>query len=178
MYICCYVHYVSSLVAYLLLCTFVFWWFRYAGYSTCFRKEAGSHGRDTLGIFRVHQFEKVEQFCVTSPNNNDSWEMHEEMLKNSEDFYQQVILCCLCHLSSMCSYWLGQCNSYVVAFTNSSGGTLYEHWHQIFSSVLLVLKFKDLGLVANWVLSGLYFVVGHPISSGVHCFGSTEWQCC
>lgn len=39
---------------------------RYAGYSTCFRKEVGSHGRDTLGIFRVHQFEKVEQFCVTS----------------------------------------------------------------------------------------------------------------
>jgi seryl-tRNA synthetase len=63
---------------------------KYAGYSTCFRKEAGSHGRDTLGIFRVHQFEKVEQFCVTSPNNNDSWEMHEEMLKNSEDFYQQL----------------------------------------------------------------------------------------
>ncbi|CAA0816567.1 Serine--tRNA ligase [Striga hermonthica] len=61
---------------------------RYAGYSSCFRKEAGSHGRDTLGIFRVHQFEKVEQFCVTSPNRNDSWEMHEEMLKNAEDFYK------------------------------------------------------------------------------------------
>ena len=36
---------------------------KYAGYSTCFRKEAGAHGRDTWGIFRVHQFEKVEQFC-------------------------------------------------------------------------------------------------------------------
>ena len=35
--------------------------YRYAGYSTCFRKEAGSHGKDTWGIFRVHQFEKVEQ---------------------------------------------------------------------------------------------------------------------
>ncbi|GJN30593.1 hypothetical protein PR202_gb18908 [Eleusine coracana subsp. coracana] len=63
---------------------------RYAGYSTCFRKEAGSHGRDTAGIFRVHQFEKIEQFCVTSPNGNDSWEVHEEMLKNSEDFYKEV----------------------------------------------------------------------------------------
>lgn len=63
---------------------------RYAGYSSCFRKEAGSHGRDTLGIFRVHQFEKIEQFCITSPNGNDSWEMHEEMLKNSEEFYQQL----------------------------------------------------------------------------------------
>ncbi|KAL7107939.1 hypothetical protein ACP275_06G085100 [Erythranthe tilingii] len=61
---------------------------KYAGYSSCFRKEAGSHGRDTLGIFRVHQFEKIEQFCITTPNGNDSWEMHEEMLKNSEDFYK------------------------------------------------------------------------------------------
>lgn len=65
---------------------------RYAGYSTCFRKEAGSHGRDTLGIFRVHQFEKVEQFCLTSPNDEDSWEVHEEMMKNSEEFYQQVLV--------------------------------------------------------------------------------------
>ncbi|MBA0586842.1 hypothetical protein Gorai_017564 [Gossypium raimondii] len=65
---------------------------RYAGFSSCFRKEAGSHGRDTLGIFRVHQFEKVEQFCITSPNGNDSWDMHEEMLKNSEEFYQELKL--------------------------------------------------------------------------------------
>ncbi|MBA0850327.1 hypothetical protein Goshw_028440 [Gossypium schwendimanii] len=65
---------------------------RYAGYSSCFRKEAGSHGRDTLGIFRVHQFEKVEQFCITSPNGNESWDMHEEMIKNSEDFYQMLNL--------------------------------------------------------------------------------------
>ncbi|CAN6301917.1 unnamed protein product [Urochloa humidicola] len=63
---------------------------KYAGYSTCFRKEAGSHGRDTAGIFRVHQFEKIEQFYVTSPNGNDSWEAHEEMIKNSEDFYQEI----------------------------------------------------------------------------------------
>ncbi|CAL9003416.1 hypothetical protein GBA52_018673 [Prunus armeniaca] len=64
----------------------------YAGYSSCFRKEAGSHGRDTLGIFRVHQFEKVEQFCITSPDGSDSWEMHEEMIKNSEDFYKSLNL--------------------------------------------------------------------------------------
>ncbi|XP_024533912.1 serine--tRNA ligase [Selaginella moellendorffii] len=63
---------------------------RYAGLSTCFRKEAGSHGRDTLGIFRVHQFDKIEQFCITSPLGDESWKMHEEMLKNSEDFYQEL----------------------------------------------------------------------------------------
>ena len=64
---------------------------RYAGYSSCFRKEAGSHGRDTLGIFRVHQFEKIEQFCITGPNENDSWKMLDEMMQNSKDFYQAVM---------------------------------------------------------------------------------------
>merc|ERR1712130_1005429 len=49
---------------------------KYAGYSTCFRKEAGSHGKDTWGIFRVHQFEKIEQFCITDPAG--SWDMLED----------------------------------------------------------------------------------------------------
>ncbi|XP_074341666.1 serine--tRNA ligase, cytoplasmic-like [Apium graveolens] len=61
---------------------------RYAGYSGCFRTEAGSHGRDTLGIFRNHKFVKVEQFCLTSPEGNDSWDMFEEMITNCEEFYQ------------------------------------------------------------------------------------------
>eukprot|EP01098_Paradermamoeba_levis_P002859 TRINITY_DN1359_c0_g1_i1.p1 TRINITY_DN1359_c0_g1~~TRINITY_DN1359_c0_g1_i1.p1 ORF type:complete len:298 (+),score=126.05 TRINITY_DN1359_c0_g1_i1:563-1456(+) len=63
---------------------------RYAGYSTNFRKEAGGHGRDVWGIFRVHQFEKIEQFCITEPEK--SWEMHEEMLKTAEEFLQSLEL--------------------------------------------------------------------------------------
>lgn len=63
---------------------------KYVGYSTCFRKEAGSHGRDTLGIFRVHQFEKVEQFCITSPQDDESWKALDEMIGNAEDFYQAL----------------------------------------------------------------------------------------
>ncbi|KAF5275194.1 hypothetical protein FQR65_LT04226 [Abscondita terminalis] len=59
---------------------------RYAGFSTCFRQEVGSHGRDTRGIFRVHQFEKVEQFCLTSPHDGKSWEMMDEMICNAEEF--------------------------------------------------------------------------------------------
>ena len=59
---------------------------RYAGMSSCFRQEVGSHGRDTRGIFRVHQFEKIEQFCITEPGNNKSWEMLEEMISNAEEF--------------------------------------------------------------------------------------------
>lgn len=88
MYGVCLIDVYSLHGSYLLIA--FYYYARYAGYSTCFRKEAGSHGRDTLGIFRVHQFEKVEQFCLTSPNGNDSWEMHEEMIKNSEDFYKEV----------------------------------------------------------------------------------------
>ena len=61
---------------------------RYAGYSTCFRKEAGSAGRDMWGIFRVHQFEKVEQFVITEPEK--SWEEFDRMIANSEGFYQSL----------------------------------------------------------------------------------------
>ncbi|XP_063840389.1 probable serine--tRNA ligase, cytoplasmic isoform X2 [Scylla paramamosain] len=59
---------------------------RYAGLSYCFRQEVGSHGRDTRGIFRVHQFQKVEQFCLTSPHDGKSWEMMDEMITNAEEF--------------------------------------------------------------------------------------------
>lgn len=63
---------------------------RYLGVSTCFRQEVGSHGRDTRGIFRVHQFEKVEQFVLTSPHDGESWKMMEEMIENSEEFYNDL----------------------------------------------------------------------------------------
>lgn len=61
---------------------------KYAGSSTCFRQEVGSHGRDTRGIFRVHQFEKIEQFCLTSPET--SWETFTEMIGNAEDFCKSL----------------------------------------------------------------------------------------
>ncbi|NWJ84093.1 serine--tRNA ligase [Marine Group I thaumarchaeote] len=61
---------------------------RYAGVSPCFRKEAGAHGRDQKGIFRVHQFDKVEQFVFSRPE--DSWDEHEKMLAVTEEFYQKL----------------------------------------------------------------------------------------
>lgn len=51
---------------------------KYGGISTCFRKEAGAAGKDMWGIFRVHQFEKIEQFVLCHPDK--SWELHEEMI--------------------------------------------------------------------------------------------------
>ena len=61
---------------------------RYAGFSSCFRKEAGAHGRDMKGIFRVHQFEKAEQFIFCRPE--ESWREHERMLALSEEFFKQL----------------------------------------------------------------------------------------
>lgn len=59
---------------------------RYAGISPCFRKEAGAHGKDTKGIFRVHQFNKVEQFVFSLPE--DSWKLHEELLNNAVELWK------------------------------------------------------------------------------------------
>merc|ERR1712203_3814 len=61
---------------------------KYAGLSSCFRQEVGSHGRDTRGIFRVHQFEKIEQFVITSPHDDASWKALDEMIGNAEEFCQ------------------------------------------------------------------------------------------
>jgi seryl-tRNA synthetase len=61
---------------------------RYGGFSPCFRKEAGAHGKDMKGIFRVHQFEKVEQFVYCRPD--ESRREHERMLAVSEEFFRQL----------------------------------------------------------------------------------------
>lgn len=58
------------------------------GYSTNFRKEAGAHGKDTKGIFRVHQFNKVEQLIICKPEQ--SWKMHEELIKNASNFFKSL----------------------------------------------------------------------------------------
>ena len=61
---------------------------RYGGVSPCFRKEAGAHGKDTKGIFRVHQFEKVEQFVFCKPEQ--SWDEHEKLIANAEEFFRML----------------------------------------------------------------------------------------
>ena len=59
-----------------------------AGISACFRKEAGAHGKDTRGMFRTHQFNKIEQFIFCNPE--ESWKLHEELLHNAEDLIQKL----------------------------------------------------------------------------------------
>jgi seryl-tRNA synthetase len=61
---------------------------RYAGFSTCFRREAGTYGKDTTGIFRVHQFDKVEMFSFCSPEKSE--EEHEFILSVEEELLQAL----------------------------------------------------------------------------------------
>lgn len=61
---------------------------RYCGFSPCFRVEAGAHGKDTKGIFRVHQFYKVEQIIFSRPE--DSWRLHDELVSNVEEIYRNL----------------------------------------------------------------------------------------
>lgn len=63
---------------------------KYVGVSACFRKEIGSHGIDTKGLFRVHQFNKVEQFVFCEPK--DSWKIHEELIANAEEIFKKLKL--------------------------------------------------------------------------------------
>ncbi len=61
---------------------------KYCGVSQCYRREAGSHGKDTKGIFRVHHFHKVEQFVFAHPDNSE--EMHEQMIQNAEELFKRL----------------------------------------------------------------------------------------
>jgi len=63
---------------------------KFVGVSTNFRKEAGAHGKDTRGIFRTHQFNKIEQFVFSKPE--DSWHIHEELVGNAEEIVQKLKL--------------------------------------------------------------------------------------
>lgn len=65
---------------------------RYAGYSPCYRREAGAYGRDTHGVYRIHQFYKVEQVIFCRADKDESMRMHEELLGNAEHLMQLLEL--------------------------------------------------------------------------------------
>ena len=65
---------------------------RYVAWSPCFRREAGTYGKDTKGIMRVHQFEKVEQYVICRADHEESVRWHEELLANAEELVQELEL--------------------------------------------------------------------------------------
>jgi seryl-tRNA synthetase len=80
---------------------------RYASISPCFRKEAGAHGRDMKGIFRVHQFEKVEQFVYARPEESSA--EHDKMLAVTEELYEKLAI--PYRVVLLCSAELGKASS-------------------------------------------------------------------
>lgn len=108
---------------------------RYVGLSTCFRREAGSYGKDTRGIFRVHQFNKLEMFSYTHPD--DSWEEHDYLLGIEEEILQalelpyQVVNICSGDLGPSaakkydCEVWIPTHNAYR-ELTSCSNTTDYQ----------------------------------------------------
>ena len=63
---------------------------RYMAHSSCFRREAGTYGKDTRGLFRVHQFQKIEQLIISIADEDDSERLHDELLANSEEIVQDL----------------------------------------------------------------------------------------
>ncbi len=65
---------------------------KFVAFSPCFRREAGSYGKDTKGIYRLHQFTKIEQVIITTADTNNSFTLHEELLANAEEILQDLEL--------------------------------------------------------------------------------------
>jgi seryl-tRNA synthetase len=65
---------------------------KFVAFSPCFRREAGSYGKDTRGVYRLHQFNKIEQVIITTAETNNSLTLHEELLANSEEILQDLKL--------------------------------------------------------------------------------------
>ena len=103
---------------------------KFVGNSLCFRKEVGSRGVDTKGLFRTHQFNKVEQFIFCKPE--DSWKYHEELIKNSEEIFQaldipfRVVNICTCDIGSVAAKkydieaWMPRQNKYAEVVSGSN----------------------------------------------------------
>ncbi|MDD2628344.1 MAG: serine--tRNA ligase [Clostridia bacterium] len=64
----------------------------YAGYSNCFRREAGTYGKDTKGLYRVHQFTKIEQVIICEADSDVQYKLHDFLLNNAEEIMQELKL--------------------------------------------------------------------------------------
>lgn len=65
---------------------------KFVAFSPCFRREAGSYGKDTRGVYRIHQFNKIEQVIISTAETSNSLTLHEELLANSEEILQDLKL--------------------------------------------------------------------------------------
>lgn len=99
---------------------------RYAGYSTCFRREAGTYGKDTRGLYRVHQFQKVEQVIICSNDDAVAEKMHYEILGNTEEILQALELPYRIALACTGEIGIGQVRKHEVETWMPSRKNYYE----------------------------------------------------
>ena len=113
---------------------------RLSGVSPCFRREAGAHGKDTKGIFRVHQFNKIEQFIYCKPD--ESWDYFNELVSNAEDIYRSLGL--PYRIVKICSGDLGSlaAKKYDIEVWYPSQGKFRKVW-----PILLLLPLLKLFLI-------------------------------
>ena len=116
-------------------------------FSPCFRREAGSHGKDTKGLFRVHEFFKFEQVILCEANHEESVKLHEEITKNAEEIMQ--LLNIPYHVVANCGgdLGLGQVKKYDIEAWNPSEGKYREthsasYFHD-FQTRRLNIRYKD-----------------------------------
>lgn len=120
---------------------------KFAAFSTCFRREAGSHGKDVKGLIRVHEFYKLEQIVLCVASHEESVKYHEEVTKNAEDFVEslglhyQVVLNCGADLG------LGQVKKYDIEVWMPSQEKFREthsasYFHD-FQTRRLNIRYKD-----------------------------------
>ncbi|MEL6180164.1 MAG: serine--tRNA ligase [Myxococcota bacterium] len=119
----------------------------YAGHSPCFRREAGSYGRDTRGIFRVHQFSKVEQVVICEADPEVSRTMHHRLLANSERLLQALELPYRVMLACTAEMGLGKVRMHEVETWMPSRET-YSETHSCstlhdFQARRLKLRYRD-----------------------------------
>jgi len=139
---------------------------RYAGFSSCFRREAGSYGKDTRGIIRVHQFDKVEMFSFTLPEKSE--EEHEYLLSLEEKLFQslkipyRIVKMCTgdlgapyCKKFDLEAWMPGQGNFREVTSTSSSTD---------FQARRLNIRYQDKGNVGYvHMLNGTAFAIGRTL---------------
>ncbi len=120
---------------------------RYAGYSPCYRREAGSYGKDTKGLYRIHQFYKVEQVVICKADNDESSKLHKELLTNSEEILQALNL--PYRVVDVCTGDMGQGQVYkndIEVWMPSRNGYGETHscstFHE-FQARRLALRYKD-----------------------------------
>ena len=139
---------------------------RYVGFSTCFRREAGTYGKETKGLIRVHQFDKVEQFSITEPD--DSWDEFQTIRANQEKILQaleipyRVVVMCAGDLGASAAKkvdneaWLPGAGRYL-ELTSATNATDYQ-------ARRLQVRFKDgQGTRLVHTLNGTACAVGRTI---------------